>query len=190
MMHCAKFGWNWPSGSGEDFFNFVNVFSLFPNNVPLEKGWSFIWTNLDPLHQRILCAKFGWNWPSGSGEEDEKLKSLQTDRQTDRQPDGRTDGRTDRRRMTGAWAFSSGELKIVIWIKLNRKWTIISDSWKYIFAFINYHKQNIMYIVVGFFFSVPVFALENYLLVMIEVQIYILVKVLRGFNLTRPNFFL
>lgn len=46
-----------------------------------------------------------------------------------------------------------------------------------------------MYIVVGFFFSVPVFALENYLLVMIEVQIYIVVKVLRGFNLTRPNFF-
>ena len=22
---CAKFGWNWPSGSGEDFKNFVNV---------------------------------------------------------------------------------------------------------------------------------------------------------------------
>ena len=32
--------------------------------------WFFIWTNLNPLHPRMLCAKFGWNWPSGSGEED------------------------------------------------------------------------------------------------------------------------
>ena len=29
----------------------------------------FIWTNLNPLYPRILCAKFGWNWSSGSGEE-------------------------------------------------------------------------------------------------------------------------
>ena len=34
----------------------------------------------------MLCAKFGWNWPSGSREEDENVKSLQTDGQTD---DGR-----------------------------------------------------------------------------------------------------
>ena len=33
-------------------------------------------------HPRMLCAKFGRNWPSGSGE-DENVKSLQTDRQTD-----------------------------------------------------------------------------------------------------------
>ena len=31
----------------------------------------------------MLCAKFGWNFPSGSWEEDENMKSLQTDRQTD-----------------------------------------------------------------------------------------------------------
>ena len=38
-MHCAKFGWNWPSGSGEeDFFNFVNVFLLLRYYLPLEKG--------------------------------------------------------------------------------------------------------------------------------------------------------
>ena len=36
-MLCAKFGWNWPSGSGKDF-NFVNVLSLFCNYLPLEKG--------------------------------------------------------------------------------------------------------------------------------------------------------
>ena len=24
--------------------------------------WFFIWTNLNSLHPRMLCAKFGWNW--------------------------------------------------------------------------------------------------------------------------------
>ena len=38
-MLCAKIGWNWLSGSGEEFFlNFVNVFSLFRNYLPLKKG--------------------------------------------------------------------------------------------------------------------------------------------------------
>ena len=45
-------------------------FSLFCNYLPFEKGSAFIWTNLIPLHPGMLCAKFGWNWPSGSGEED------------------------------------------------------------------------------------------------------------------------
>ena len=31
-------------------------------------GGPFIWTNLNPLHKRMLCAKFGWNWPRYSGE--------------------------------------------------------------------------------------------------------------------------
>ena len=35
---CVKFGWNWPIGSGEDFFYFANVVSLFRNYLPLEKG--------------------------------------------------------------------------------------------------------------------------------------------------------
>ena len=52
----------------------------------LKRVWPFIWTNLNPLHQRMLCAKFGLNWPSGSGEEYENVKSLLTDGQTD---DGR-----------------------------------------------------------------------------------------------------
>ena len=29
----------------------------------------FIYSNLNTLHQRMLYAKFRWNWPSGSGEE-------------------------------------------------------------------------------------------------------------------------
>ena len=107
-------------------FNFVIVFSIFRNYLPLEKGgarhlnklepftqgcfvpslveigpvvlektlilsmyfryfviispWKragpFIWTNLNPLHPRMLCAKFGWNWPSGSGEEDFLISSM------------------------------------------------------------------------------------------------------------------
>ena len=29
-----------------------------------------IFKNLDPLHQRMLCVTFGWNWSTGSGGED------------------------------------------------------------------------------------------------------------------------
>ena len=38
--------------------NIINFMRLY---------WFFIWTKLNPLHPRMLCAKFGWNWPSGSG---------------------------------------------------------------------------------------------------------------------------
>ena len=63
--------------------------------------WFFIWTNLNPLHQRMHCAKFGLNWPSGSGEEDGIVKSLRKDGPT-----------TDNRRSEKlTWAFSSDELK-------------------------------------------------------------------------------
>ena len=60
----AKFGWNWPSGSGEEIFvvEFINVF--FCNFViisPWKRVGPFIRTNLNPLHPRMLCAKFGWN---------------------------------------------------------------------------------------------------------------------------------
>ena len=30
----------------------------------------------------MLCAKFGWNWRSSSGEEDENVESIQTDGRT------------------------------------------------------------------------------------------------------------
>ena len=36
------------------------------------RGKFFVWTNFNPLHPRMLCAKFGCNWPSGS-EEDFKI---------------------------------------------------------------------------------------------------------------------
>ena len=85
-MHCAKFGWNWPSGSGEkDFFNFVNVFLLFVIISPWKRVGPFMWTNLNPIYPRMQCAKFGWNWPSGSGEEDENVKSLLRQQQRQQQ---------------------------------------------------------------------------------------------------------
>ena len=38
---------------------------------PWKKPRPFIFfRNLSPPHQKMLCAKFGYNWPSGSGEED------------------------------------------------------------------------------------------------------------------------
>ena len=43
------------------FSYMVNVFPLLHYHLPLEKGGPFIWTNLNPLHPRMLCAKFDWN---------------------------------------------------------------------------------------------------------------------------------
>ena len=58
------------------FINFFNVFSLFNIISPWKKAWPFIWTNLNPLHQRMFCTKIGWNWPTGSGEEDFIISSM------------------------------------------------------------------------------------------------------------------
>ena len=60
------------------FLNFVNIFLLFCYYLPLGKGIVLCWTNLNPLHPRMLCTKFDLNWHSGSGEEEENVKSLTT----------------------------------------------------------------------------------------------------------------
>ena len=70
-MLCAKFGWNWLSGSGEeDFWISSMYFRYFIIISPWRGVGPFIWTNLNSLHPGILCAKFDWNWPSSSEEED------------------------------------------------------------------------------------------------------------------------
>ena len=71
-MLCAKFSWNWYSQVvlEKRIFNFVNVFSLFRNNIPLEKGRTLQLNKLEPHHTKMVWAKFGWNWINGSGEED------------------------------------------------------------------------------------------------------------------------
>ena len=43
-----------------------------------------LYKNLNPILTKLHCYKFGWNGSSGSGEKDENVKSLQTDRQSDR----------------------------------------------------------------------------------------------------------
>jgi hypothetical protein len=47
-------------------FSYISVI-ISPSN----RAWPFIWTSLNSL-QRIICTKFDWFWPAGSGEEDFK----------------------------------------------------------------------------------------------------------------------
>ena len=64
----AKFGWKLHTGSGENFFaNFVNVFSLFCNHIPLEK-WGALQLNniIYPPPRDDLCQVWlilsQWFW--------------------------------------------------------------------------------------------------------------------------------
>ena len=41
-------------------------FRCFVIKPPWKRAGPFIWTILSPFHQRIYCARFGWNWSSGS----------------------------------------------------------------------------------------------------------------------------
>ena len=68
-MICAKFGWNWPSGSagGKKLKIGLCTFCTFVIISPWKKEGPFIRI---PITKKMICAKFGWNWPSGSGEED------------------------------------------------------------------------------------------------------------------------
>ena len=76
-MLCAKFGWIWLSGSGEADFYILSMYGRFFVIIfPWKKLGPFIWTKLNPLHPGMLCAKFGWNWLSGSGEEDFLILSM------------------------------------------------------------------------------------------------------------------
>ena len=75
---CAKFEQNWPSGSwGEDFQISSMYFCYYVIISPWKRAAPFIWLNLSHHHPRMLCSKVGWNWPIGSWEEDENVKSLQ-----------------------------------------------------------------------------------------------------------------
>ena len=60
------------------FLSSSMYFSYFIIISPWIRGPIF-WTNLNSLHPRILCAKFGWNWPSGSGEEDLQFRQCTFD---------------------------------------------------------------------------------------------------------------
>ena len=51
-------------------------FCYFAIISPWKRAGPFIWTKLSPLHPKMPCAKFGWNWLSGSGEEDFLILSM------------------------------------------------------------------------------------------------------------------
>ena len=51
-------------------------FCFFVIISPSKRAGPCIWRNWNPLHPRMHSAKFGWNWPSGSGEEDYKISSM------------------------------------------------------------------------------------------------------------------
>ena len=70
---------------------------------PCKRTGLFIWTNLNILYPRMLCAKFSWNWHSGFGEKDENVKRLQQQQQQ-----RRTTDKFWWEKLT--WALGSGEL--------------------------------------------------------------------------------
>ena len=55
MILCAKFAWNWPCVSGEDFLYSFSL-SSFVIISPCKCVWSFDWRNLISLYTRMLCA--------------------------------------------------------------------------------------------------------------------------------------
>ena len=67
-MHCAKNGWNRPSGSGDVWISSYLVFSLFPNYFPLENGWgSSFELTWNPFTQgcsmpSLVRIKLKWIW--------------------------------------------------------------------------------------------------------------------------------
>ena len=63
----------------KNFFKISSMFRYFVIISPLKGAGSSIWINLTPLHSRMHCAKFRWNWSSSSGEE-ENWKSLRQQR--------------------------------------------------------------------------------------------------------------
>jgi hypothetical protein len=46
------------------------IFAFFVIISPLKRTWLLICTILNSLYLRMICTKFYWNWPAGSGEED------------------------------------------------------------------------------------------------------------------------
>jgi hypothetical protein len=75
------------------FLTNFSVFFLFSYYLPLGKGVPLHLKKLESPPLRMICAKSGQNWPSGSGE----VENVKVYRQTE----GRTDGKIDGRRTTG-----------------------------------------------------------------------------------------
>ena len=75
-LHLNKLESLLPKDDSLMYFRFYVIISIWKRAEP------FIWTNVNPLHPRMPCVKFGWNWLSGSREEDENVKLPQRRRRT------------------------------------------------------------------------------------------------------------
>ena len=63
-------------GGGKVIFFLRMYFRYFIIISPWKRAWPFIRTNLNPIYSMMLCAKFGWNRPIGSGDEDLLVSSV------------------------------------------------------------------------------------------------------------------
>ena len=77
MLCAIKFGWNGQMDLEKKIF--VTYFRQLVIISHWKRTRLFIWINLNPLCLRMLCAKFGGNWPNGSGEEGGKKVYRRTD---------------------------------------------------------------------------------------------------------------
>ena len=100
------------------FFNLSMYFCYFVSISSWKIAGPFICSNLNSLHQCMFCTMFGWNWPSGSGEDENVKSSCQQRRQWRQQ----TMDKFWSEKLT--WAFSSGECaKIKLCIVRTVHWT-------------------------------------------------------------------
>jgi hypothetical protein len=52
------------------FLKDPTLFLHFCDYLPFEEDLALCLKKLNSLHLRIICTKFDWIWPTGSGEED------------------------------------------------------------------------------------------------------------------------
>ena len=95
---------NLPSNSGEEDHSFSQCILLLCSYFPLQKDMALHLNKFELPSLKMLCVKYSWNWPSGSGEQDENVKSF-TERQTDRET-------MDARRSEKHTSFKLRELKL------------------------------------------------------------------------------
>ena len=67
-MLYTKFGGNQPAGSGEE--DFLRVFTIYGHGGHLGHVTQMPRTTFRSPNPRRLHIKFGFDWPSGFGEED------------------------------------------------------------------------------------------------------------------------
>jgi hypothetical protein len=60
----------WLSGSWEEIFLMISPhICIFVIISPWTRTWPFIYTIFYSLYTWMICTKFEWNWPTGSGED-------------------------------------------------------------------------------------------------------------------------